>query len=453
MSETQELVEFVANLSFDDLPNEVVERCQDLLLDWLGSALAGRYLHPTSIFQRLASDITSGDGSSDMFCQSRAGSAFGAAMTNAAAGNIVEQNDLHNSSILHPGAVVFPVVLALAQAQGNSGREFITAAVAGYEAGVRIGEFLGRSHYRFWHTTATVGTLAAGVAAGRLMNLDSERMAQTIGNAGTQAAGLWAFIHDDADSRQLHTAKAASNGLISASLARSGLKGAKDILVGKQGLGQAMSEDPAPKCLSDSLGDRWAVLETSLKLHASCRHTHPAADAFMSLVVSEGLTLGNISHVTVGVSQAALEVLNQSVSPDTISEAKFSMGIVLGLLMRYGSASVDTFTLSSIRDSQVCDIARRVSMVFDPEIDSAYPVRWIGKALVITKSGRHLEKRLDYPRGDPQNPLSEDERLTKFRQLASYGGIGTPESVEGLISWAGSLSKLKRVTSLRSWLA
>ena len=453
MSETQELIDFTTNLSFDDLPTEVVERCQNLMLDWLGSALAGRYLHPTPIFQRLASDITSGGGSSDIFCESRAGSAFSAAMINAASGNIVEQNDLHNSSILHPGAVIFPVVLALAQAQGNSGREFITAAVAGYEAGVRIGEFLGRSHYRFWHTTATVGTLAAGVAAARLMNLDSEGMSQAIGNAGTQAAGLWAFIHDDADTRQLHTAMAASNGLVSASLARSGLKGARDILVGKQGLGQAMSEDPDPKCLSDSLGDRWAVLETSLKLHASCRHTHPAADAFMSLVLSEGFTLGDISHVTVGVSQAALDVLNQSVNPGTVSEAKFSMGIVLGLLIRYGSATVDTFTLSSICDSQVCDFARRVSMVFDPDVDSAYPVRWIGKVLVTTKSGRDFEKRLDYPRGDPQNPLSEDERLTKFRQLVNYGGIVAPESVDGLISWAGSLSQLKRVTLIRNWLA
>ena len=130
-------------------------------------------------------------------------------MVNAAASHVAEQDDLHNSSVFHPATVVFPPALAVAQALGRSGRELIAASVAGYEVGIRVGEFLGRSHYRIFHTTGTAGTLAAAAAVGHLLGLDADRMLHAFGSAGTQAAGLWEFLRDAADSKQLHTAHAA----------------------------------------------------------------------------------------------------------------------------------------------------------------------------------------------------------------------------------------------------
>ncbi len=162
----------------------------------------------------------------------RGTSPYFAALVNAASSHLVEQDDLHNSSVLHPATVVFPTVLAAAQDLGKSGRELLLASVAGYEAGIRIGEFLGRSHYRIFHTTATVGTLAAAVAVGKLMDFDEEQFINLLGSAGTQAAGLWEFLRDAADSKQLHTAKAAADGLLAAYLTADGLTGARNILEG-----------------------------------------------------------------------------------------------------------------------------------------------------------------------------------------------------------------------------
>ena len=158
-----------------------------------------------------------------------------------------------------PAAVVFPAALATAQDIGASGRDFIAAAVAGYEAGIRIGEFLGRSHYRVFHTTGTAGTIAAAVATGRLLGLAPDRMLDAIGSAGTQAAGLWEFLRDAADSKQLHTAKAAADGLTAAYLAQDGFTGAKRILEGAQGMAAGMSSDADPARLTDRLGTRWAL--------------------------------------------------------------------------------------------------------------------------------------------------------------------------------------------------
>lgn len=276
---TQQLAGFLAGLRYQDLPPAVLARMEELFLDWLGSALAGKGQHPIPLFERYAERMGPADGSAQILPSRRRSSPYFAALVNGAASHVVEQDDLHNSSVLHPAAVVFPAALAAAQDLGRSGAELILAAVAGYEAGIRIGEFLGRSHYRVFHTTATVGTLAAAVAVGKLMDFDRERFVDLLGSAGTQAAGLWEFLRDAADSKQLHTAKAAADGLLAAYLTADGLSGARHILEGEQGMAAGMSSDADPERLVDRLGSRWALLETSFKFHASCRHTHPAADA------------------------------------------------------------------------------------------------------------------------------------------------------------------------------
>lgn len=241
-----------------------------------------------------------------------------AAMVNAAASHFVEQDDVHNGSVFHPATVAFPVALALAQAAHVSGRDFIAAVVAGYEVGIRIGEFLGRSHYKVFHTTGTAGTVAAAATAGRMLGLSPLQMFDAFGSAGTQASGLWEFLRDAADSKQLHTAMAAANGLMSASLAADSFKGATRILEGEKGMAAGMSTDADPARLTDRLGERWALTETSFKYHAACRHTHPAADALLEVMAEHGLTPQDIERVTAKVHQDAIDVLGAVTAPTTV---------------------------------------------------------------------------------------------------------------------------------------
>jgi IS605 OrfB family transposase len=276
---TEELASFLAALRFEHLPRAVVDRTEDLFLDWIASALAGRNAPPVRILARFAATMGPSDGPSQILVSRRHTSPLFAALVNGAASHVVEQDDVHNGAVFHPGTVVFPAVLATAQHTGATGRDTIVAAAVGYEAGVRIGAFLGRSHYRVFHTTGTAGTLAAAAGAAHVLGADTPTMLHTLGSAGTQAAGLWEFLRDAADSKQLHTAKAAADGLLAAYLAHDGFTGAKQILEGVQGMAAGMSTDADPRKLAIGLGQRWTILETSFKFHASCRHTHPAADA------------------------------------------------------------------------------------------------------------------------------------------------------------------------------
>ena len=436
---TAALADFAAGLRFEDIPDAVVRRTEDLLVDWFGSVLAGQGARPVQSIARFALAMGPADGLSEVIGAARGSSPLCAAMANAAASHVAEQDDVHNGSVFHPATVVFSAALATAQALGASGRALVTAAVAGYEVGIRVGEFLGRSHYRIFHTTGTAGTLAAAAAVGHLLGLDGAGMRHAFGSAGTQSAGLWEFLRSAADSKQLHTAHAAAAGLTAAYLARDGFTGAADILEGAQGLAAGMSQDADASRLTDGLGTRWATAETSFKWHASCRHTHPAADALLSVMRAEGLKPGDLARVVARVHQGAIDVLGPVTDPATVHQSKFSMGTVLGLVAQYGHADLGTFE-RHWRAAPTDALRRIVEMELDPEVDAAYPRRWIGKVTVHTTDGRSFDGRVDEPKGDPGNTLDREEIDAKAMRLAAFGGAAgeaqTRQAVERLWSVA-----------------
>jgi len=339
---------------------------------------------------------------------------------------------------------VIAPALAVAQAVGASGAQFLAAVVAGYEMGIRVGEFLGRSHYRIFHTTATAGTVAAAAAVGSLLKLTPAQMLHAFGSAGTQSAGVWEFLRDAADSKQLHCAHAAAAGLMSAYLAQDGFTGAQRVLEGAQGLGAGMSSDADASRLTDGLGTRWTLAETSFKYHASCRHTHPAADALLQVMQQHELKVQDIRQVVAHVHQGAIDVLGRVTVPATVHQAKFSMGTVLGLIAVHGRAGLAEFDADFLAPA-VAAFRGRVAMELDAEVDGAYPARWIGKVSVTTADGRVLHGRVDEPKGDPGNTLSRAEIEDKMQRLAVYGQSATLEEAKVLCERVWRLAETPRM--------
>ena len=425
---TRELVSLLSALRFDDLPD--------------------KNARPVRIFEQFAETMGPAEGPSEILPSRRRTSPLFAALVNGAASHVVEQDDLHNASVFHPATVVFPAALAAAQHTGASGRDLITASVAGYETGVRVGSYLGRSHYKVFHTTGTAGTLAAAAAVSHLLGASEEVMLHALGSAGTQAAGLWEFLRDAADSKQLHTAKAASDGLLAAYVARDGFTGATRILEGEQGMAAGMSSDAEPERLVEGLGVRWAVPETSFKFHASCRHTHPAADALLAGMKEHELAADQVSGVRARVHGAAIDVLVPVSDPRTIHQSKFSMGFVLALIAARGSAGIDDFTEEALEDPELREFSERVEMVFDPEVDAAYPRRWIGLVEIETAGGGRITSRVDVPKGDPGNTLSREELEEKARRLAAFQGGASEKEMDRVIGRVWDLDREPGVRDL-----
>ena len=445
---SRELASFAAKLQAKDIPNAVMNRAEDLLVDWFGSAVAGKGSRPVELITQFAQNMGGFNamhtGPSEVLVTRNTASPFLAAMANAAASHVAEQDDVHNGSVFHPATVVFPPALACAQAIGASGEDLLVAAIAGYEVGIRVGEFLGRSHYKVFHTTGTAGTIAAAAAVGRLLKLTPDQMLHAFGSAGTQSAGLWEFLRDAADSKQLHTAHAASTGLMSAYIAQAGFTGAQHILEGKQGLAAGMSSDSDPNKLIDRLGSRWALSETSFKYYASCRHTHPAADALLQVMLANKLALSDIAKVETLVHQGAIDVLGPVTDPATVHQSKFSMGTVLALVARYQFAGLQEFD-QHFHDDEICSFRERVSMTLDPEVDNAYPQRWIGKVKVHLNNGQILDGRVDEPKGDPGNSLTRAEITDKAMRLAAFSNGATPAEMSKAIDLLWNIRKQAKI--------
>lgn len=442
------LAHFAATLRIEQIPATVLRRAEDLFLDWFACALAGRSGEPVQALERFVLRHSRGGQAELLTARLRVDPLF-AAMLNAGASHMVEQDDVHNGSVFHAAAVVFGPALALAQTRGASGAQMLEAIVAGYEVGIRLGEYLGRPHYRRFHTTATAGCVAAAATAGRLLGLDAEGMLWAFGSAATQAGGLWEYLREGAQSKQLHCAHAAQAGITAAELAAEGFTGARRALEGSGGMGASMSENADPAKLVDRLGTRWTLAESSFKVHASCRHTHPAADALLLLMRRDGLSHVDLADVLCGVHQGAVDVLGPVVEPASVHQSKFSMGTVLGLIAVHGRAQLPDFD-ADFRDPRVVAVSRKVRMQLDAEVDRVYPARWIGKVWVTTTDGRRLEARVDEPKGDPGNTLSRSELEDKAHRLAAYADGASPAEMHRIISRCWNLEREPHVAN---WLS
>ncbi len=208
-----------------------------------------------------------------------------------------------------------------------------------------------------------------------------------------------------------------------------------------------MSSDADPARLTDRLGTRWATAETSFKFHASCRHTHPAADALLRLMREQRLAACDIAGVTAQVHQGAIDVLGPVTDPQTVHQSKFSMGTVLAMVAQHGRAGLAEFD-AHFRDPATRAFRERVQMVLDPEVDAAYPARWIGKVSVVTRDGRRLSARVDEPKGDPGNTLTRGELEDKAIRLAGYGGAAGEDEMRALAARVWAIADAPAVTRL-----
>lgn len=287
MSLSKELAQYVVSTSYDDIPEDVVEFTKLCILDYFSSAIAGKDTEPIKKVEELV-EMLGGNEQASLINGGKS-SVANAALLNGAASHIVEQDDIHKSSIIHAATVVIPAALAVGEWKKLDGKDLITAVVVGYEVCFRIGEAVSPSHYYYWHNTATCGTFGSAAAVAKLLNLSGEQTVHSLGNAGTQAAGLWEFIEDGAMSKQLHPGKAAMNGVISSMLAEKDFTAASKILEGRRGFFEAMSDEYDADKITDGLGKEFKIMENSFKVHASCRHTHHAMDLVSDLAKQQGI--------------------------------------------------------------------------------------------------------------------------------------------------------------------
>lgn len=417
MTIAEQLATFTELLDGEALPEDIRRVAKWCLLDWFGSAVAGATAKPTAILLDVARGL-GGTPEATLLPDGSRTSAPLAALVNAGASHVVEMDDLHKQAVFHPGATVIPAALAVAEREGATGLDLLAAIVAGYEVGVRLGEAAGQRHYDYWHTTGTCGTFAAAAAAGKLLGLDTRRLAAAFGSAGTVAAGLWEFLVDGAMSKQLHPAKAAHDGILCALLAERGFTAATRILEGEKGFLQAMAQGGDASRLTQGLGGgTFRILATSFKAHAACYHIHSSIDAALLLRERHRPDPQSIRSVTVRLYGAAHRLL-EPVQPTSPYAAKFSVPYCVATALLHGAVGPDAFTEARLAEEAVRTLLAKVRLAHDPTLDAGYPEQWPAVIELETTAVTNTV-RVDIPRGDPAQPLSEGDLLSKFNTLTA----------------------------------
>jgi len=336
-------------------------------------------------------------------------------------GNILEMDDVDKRALLHPGPTIIPAALAIADAEAAGFVDLLTAIVRGYEATIRLGRAVGAAHYAMWHTTGTCGAIGAAAACASLLHLDRTQTAHALALAVSQAAGLWHTRHDaESMGKQLHTAAAARDGVVSARLSQSGLKGPLGILEGEQGFFAAMCQDGDPRTVTIERNASWAIHEVSFKPWPACRHAHAVIDAALEL--RNQIDLPSADPIRVTTYEDALKFCDRA-EPATIIEAKFSLQHSVAVALLRGQPQLKDFQPDAIADPEMTALRRRVSVEVGPDYQARYPARFGAE---VTAGG----KRAMVPDalGDPESPMTDAQIRQKAVTLMQAGGMSDAAS-------------------------
>ena len=439
---TRDLAGFAAGLRFDDIPPDVVEHVKLCVLDGIGVALFGAALPWTEHVREVARAEGATPVASFWGTPYR-GSIAQAALVNGTAGHAFEMDDIHKESIVHPNSLACPVALAFAEAAGDiSGRELLTAIVAGYEVGTRVGNAATMALFlRGFHPQGTSGAFVAAATAGRILGLSAEQMQHALGIVGSLAGGLMA-AQEGAMVKRLHAGRAAQAGVQAALLAQRGFTGILDVLeAGFGGFLSAFSGRPDAARLTAGLGSVWQTAQVGFKLYPSVTSIHTALDALDTVMREQALRAEDISRISVGCSHMTFVHTAWPYRPAGVTAAQMNLFHGLSIMALHRDASVRQYHADRLADPAVLGFIERISAFEDDGLEAMGAAYRHGCKLTVTASdGRVFKVERLARRGSPDNPVGEAEIVSKFD--ANVSEILSRDVADGLRAQVMRLDQL-----------
>ena len=423
MEITKELARFCADLRFDKLSSEVIDRAKYFALDFVGVAARGSLEDSTKAMYRFLKEMSpTNKGGVIIGTKMRAPYHY-AALANGTSSHSLEMDDVNNEASLHPAVAIFPAALAACEMANKNGKRFIEGVVLGYDVMIRLGKALGpKEHYgRGFHPTGTCGTFGATATVAKILGLNYTQMVNALGIAGSQAAGSMEFLAQGAWTKRMHPGWAAHNGIIASLLAKKGFKGPSTILEGRDGFLHAYSLKADASKVLEGIGSSFEIMRTSIKPHACCRYMQPPIDGILKIMKENQIKAEEVANVTLGILKAGFPIIvtpeEIKYNPKSAVNAQFSMPFGAAVAILYGEASLNQFREKVIQSPKVNEMMKKVHCVENPELEKVYPKQWPATVEIKTKDGRTFSARIDYPKGDPENPLTWDELIEKFNDL------------------------------------
>ena len=442
---TRKIAAFVSGLTYAQIPGEVRERIKLLVLDSLGCAIYGANLEWCRILRGTLEQLDTTRTTSVWGTDQKLSSPH-AALLNGTQVQGFELDDVHRKAVLHVGAVTLPALIAVAESHAQlSGRDFLTAAVAGYEIGPRVGLCMGQEHIgQGWHSGATVGIFSAAAGAARGLALDADRTVHALGVAGTQSSGLMAAQYG-AMVKRMHAGRAAQSGLYGALLASQGFTGIVDVFEAPYGgfcTTFSRSQDRFNLDeLSAGLGDRFETLRVSLKFYSCVGSNHTTLDAIRAIRARRPFGRDDIAEILVHGSQVTVDHVGWPYRPEGLTSAQLNLPFCVATLLLKGDVFVDEFTPDCVDDQERIALSRKVKVVHDPAITAlGAGARHKVRVGIRFKDGSVESETREAPRGSEQSFASADDIVGKFRKLTR--GVMAAMQQNALVDAVLNLDKL-----------
>ncbi|RMF76805.1 MAG: MmgE/PrpD family protein [Acidobacteria bacterium] len=414
------IARFAADLRFDHLSDDAVRQARRFLLDSLGCALGG-YQQPDVDIARAVLDETGREGPATVIGSGRRMDVRSAALANALMVRAQDYNDIYwKQDPSHPSDII-PAAIACAERQGKDGRELIVGIVLGHEFEMRWCEAAHPGiRERGWHH-ATLTAFVSPIVAGRMLDLDADRIQHAIGISASRHATLGAVTAGKLTMmKNTVDPMATESGVLAALLAEKGFTGPEHVIEGKEGIVHCLGPEWTLEVLTDGLGESWRITQCGMKAFPTEALTHTPISALLDLVREHDLAPEQVERIDVRSLARAADILADpsKYEPDSKETADHSLPYCLAVALVDRQVTPAQFTEEKIRDPRVRAQLRKVVVEADPEIEKVFPELQRVVVTVTTTDGRRLERQLDYPKGDPRNPLTDEEIEQKFDALA-----------------------------------
>ena len=420
-------VDNIIGISTSTLPERLDAHVRRHLLDYLGVTLAGAAMQNAKV-QTLLDLMPKGDSFIIGTC--RKTDLFSALFINGINSHFIELDDGHRLGMLHLEAPIYTALLSLYEKESISRNDFVKGVVVGYEVAIRLAMSIQPSHKLMgYHATGTCGTIGVAAAVASALHYDAIEMKNTLSAAMTSAAGLLEMIVDDSELKPFNVGRAVVDGLIAAYSGKAGFNAPKDTLGGKRGFLAVASETPNVDILLNFDFSSYMIEGSYMKSYAACRHLHPAIEGALSIATNDNFDWKKIASVTVDAYHLAVFGHDHQVITSTNS-AKMSIPYSVAIALINKSANMEDYFAENISSVDVLDLAKKVYVRDSEELTKLCPARRVSIVTVLMNDGTEIKKRVDYPKGEPENPLSREELEEKFRCLAMYGGLTSAECDE-----------------------
>ncbi len=416
---SQELAKFVLKTNYQNIPTAALQKAKASLVDSVGTMLAGAKEDAGIIIVRYV-EKTGGAPAASLVGHKIKSSVYNAAMANGTMGHVQDYDDMSPTLIGHPSISVLPAVLALGEEQKISGEKMLSAFTIGIEVECKIGRGTIPQHYENgWHPTATIGIFGAAAASAKILGLSEQEIIYALGIAGSESSGLRENF--GTMTKPFHAGRAAAKGIMSAMLAKEGFTSTPKIFEGKAGFCKVMAVEYDENKIIDRLGNPFDVEDPgfTIKPYPTCGAAHPAIDAVISLSREHDLKADEIQQIKCGTVPIGRDVLIYP-KPATPLEAKFSMEYCLAVALIERKVGFSQFSDEKINAPEIKQLLEKVDMYLDPEMsDLGYRGTFNANIKIVLKDGKEYSKRVDHGRGDPANPLTEEELLEKYSDCAA----------------------------------